>query len=96
VSGTTGERAEVPRELGEFLARVRKHTDLPLAVGFGISRREHVEAVGQVADAVVIGSAIITAIDAAGDRSRAESVREFVEDVTGRTRPGAQQGLPRG
>ncbi len=86
VTGTTGQRSELPPDLAEFIARVRKHTSLPLGVGFGISRREHVEAVGRIADAAVIGSAIIAVIDAAGDRSRADCVREFVEDVTGRTR----------
>jgi tryptophan synthase len=52
-------------------------------VGFGITRREHVEAVGKLADAVVIGSAIISAIDAADGDDRAQRVREFVEDVSG-------------
>jgi tryptophan synthase len=84
VTGTTGQRSDLPPELPEFIARVRKHTDLPLAVGFGISRREHVEAVGRVADAAAIGSAIIATIDAANGKDRAQCVREFVEDVTGR------------
>ncbi|MGK2964675.1 MAG: tryptophan synthase subunit alpha [Tepidiformaceae bacterium] len=88
VTGTTGERDSLPPELGEFIERVRTHTPLPLAVGFGISRRAHVEEVGRFADAAVIGSAIITAIDATGAGSAAERVREFVEDVTGRGRAG--------
>ncbi len=84
VTGTTGQRTDLPPELPEFIARVRRHTDLPLAVGFGITRREHVQAVGLVADAAAIGSAIIATIDAAGGKDRAQCVREFVEDVTGR------------
>jgi len=83
VTGTTGTKNVALDELPEFLARVRRHTDLPLAVGFGITRREHVEAVGKLADAAVIGSAIIATIDAAEESSRATRVREFVEDVTG-------------
>lgn len=84
VTGTTGQRSAMPAELPEFLARVRRHTSLPLAVGFGISTREHVEAVGRIADAAVVGSAIIACIDAAGGNRRAQSVREYVEDVSGR------------
>ncbi len=88
VTGTTGQRTSLPAELPEFIARVRKQTTLPLAVGFGISRREHVEAVGRFADAAVIGSAIIATIDAADEALRAQRVREFVESVTGHTQAG--------
>lgn len=88
VTGTTGQRDHLPEDLGAFIARVRKHTELPLAIGFGISRREHVEQVGRIADGAVIGSAIIATIDAEGTNSPAERVREFVEDVTGRGRAG--------
>lgn len=88
VTGVTGARDELPPELPEFLARVRRHTDLPLAVGFGISRREHVVRLGELADAVVVGSAILAAIDAADAEQRAARVQEYVEDVTGRGRAG--------
>jgi tryptophan synthase len=83
VTGTTGGAHVAVDTLPEFLARIRRHTDLPLAVGFGITKRADVVAVGKVADAAVIGSAIIAAIDATGGASPAERVREFVEDVTG-------------
>lgn len=83
VTGTTGGATVAVDRLPEFLGRIRKHTGLPLAVGFGITKREHVEAVGKVADAAVIGSAIIATIDAAEDDRRAQRVREFVEDVSG-------------
>jgi tryptophan synthase alpha subunit len=88
VTGTTGQRETLPEGLGEFLERVRKHSKLPLAVGFGISTREHVKAVGAMADAAVIGSAIIATIDAADGNRRAQRVREFVEDVTGHEQAG--------
>ena len=48
VTGTTGAKAVQAASLPEFLARVRRHTNLPLAVGFGISTRAHVQAVGRV------------------------------------------------
>lgn len=86
VTGVTGARDTLPPELPEFVARVRRHTSLPLAVGFGISRREHVVRVGELADAVVVGSAILAAIDAADAEHRAARLQEYVEDVTGRRR----------
>jgi len=84
VMGTTGRNNIVAEHLPAFLDRIRAQTNLPLAVGFGISKREHVVSVGKVADAAVIGSAIIATIDASAAQDRARSVREFVEDVTGR------------
>jgi tryptophan synthase alpha chain len=87
LTGVTGARGELPSGLSQFLARVRRHTALPLAVGFGISKREHVEAVaGLGAEAAVIGSAIIDVIDRAPAEEREERVREYVEVVTGRRR----------
>ena len=86
VTGTTGARAGVSEELPEFIARVRRHSDLPLAVGFGVSRPEHIARIGQLCEAAVIGSAIIEAIDHAEPGQEAESVRRYVEVVTGRQR----------
>ena len=86
VTGTTGARAGVSEELLEFIARVRRHTDLPLAVGFGVSRPEHVAMIGQLCEAAVIGSALIDVIDRAPPELRAESLRAYVEVVTGRQR----------
>lgn len=88
VTGTTGQRSSLPADLGAFLARIRRQTNLPLAVGFGISTRAHVKTVGRIADAAVIGSAIIGTIDAADRDHRAQRLREFVEDVTGRHEAG--------
>jgi len=87
LAGVTGARRELSPGLAEFLARVRRHTSLPLAVGFGISRAEHVQAVGRVgADAAVIGSAIIDLIDRTPPDERAQKVREYVEALSvGRT-----------
>ena len=85
VTGVTGARGQLPAGLSKFLARVRGHTSLPLAVGFGISKREHLETVaGLGAEAAVIGSAIINVIDRAPAEEREERVREYVEVVTGR------------
>ena len=47
------------------MERVRGYTDLPVAVGFGLSRPEHIEQVGRYADAAVVGSALVNVIDQA-------------------------------
>jgi tryptophan synthase len=84
MTGTTGRQNVVVDTLPEFLARVRRHTDLPLAVGFGISKREHVEAIGKIADAAIIGTAIIRVVDSAPPGEGAAAVRAYVGEVSGR------------
>lgn len=84
VVGITGVRSEVSAELPEFIARVRSRTDLPLAVGFGISSREHVQAVGQIADAAVIGSAFVQLVGETPRDQRPARVRAYLEEITGR------------
>lgn len=64
--GVTGASSTVNVELPNLVARIRRHTDLPLAVGFGVSNREQFQAVGAHADGVVIGSKIITVLRDAG------------------------------
>jgi tryptophan synthase alpha chain len=64
--GVTGMQASVAERLGEMVAEIRRHTTLPIAVGFGISTPEQGRAVAQAADAVVVGSAIVNQIAAAG------------------------------
>ena len=59
VAGTTGERDRLPEELVAQLDALHKKTDLPLAVGFGVSRPEHVSALRGHADGVIVGSAIV-------------------------------------
>ena len=78
LAGVTGARNELPAYLPTFIGRVRSLTKLPLAVGFGISQPEHVAAVGTIADAAVVGSALIDVIDRSAPAERASAVREFV------------------
>jgi tryptophan synthase len=84
VTGTTGGKTVDSVDLETFIARVRRHTTLPLGVGFGINTRAQADRVREVADAAIVGSAIIATIDAAEKDHRAQRVREFVEDVSGR------------
>jgi len=61
VLGITGERKALPVELAQFVKRVRAQTNKPLAVGFGISTPEQAAAVGEIADGVIVGSALVKA-----------------------------------
>ena len=65
--GVTGERAELPADLAQQVRRLRAVTTKPLCVGFGISRPEHAAVVGQLADGVVVGSAIVRLVEQRGD-----------------------------
>jgi tryptophan synthase alpha chain len=66
-TGVTGERDSLPAELVRDLRRLRRRLDLPLAVGFGISTAEQVAALGEVADAVVVGSSLVRLVETLGD-----------------------------
>jgi tryptophan synthase alpha chain len=59
--GVTGAQQKLASDLSETTARLRKATDLPICVGFGISQPEHARAAAQLADGVVVGSAIVRA-----------------------------------
>lgn len=84
MTGTTGAAQVNEDDLPVFIERIRSKTDKPLGVGFGINTRAQADAVRKVADAAIVGSAIIATIDAAEEHHRAQSVREFVENVSGR------------
>ena len=60
--GVTGMQAKVSGTIGQMTARIRAHTDLPVAVGFGISTPEQARTVAASADAVVVGSAVVNQI----------------------------------
>jgi tryptophan synthase alpha chain len=75
--GVTGTRDEMAPDVDALLARVRRQTELPVAVGFGIARPEHVAAACRHADAAVVGSAIVNLIGETG-RHAPDAVREYV------------------
>ena len=60
--GVTGMQSQVASNLASQVAKIRAHTKLPIAVGFGISTPEQAKAVATVADAVVVGSAVVNQI----------------------------------
>ncbi len=67
VAGVTGARQELPLELDDFIARVRKETEKPLCVGFGISTPQQAAKVAEIADGVIVGSQIIKLLQTGGD-----------------------------
>ena len=81
LTGVTGARRALGADVAEFVGRVRRHTSLPIAVGFGISTPEHVASLRGVADAVVVGSAALEAVSAAQADRRPVALRVFVSSL---------------
>ena len=81
--GVTGARDTVASGAGEFAARIRSLTDLPIALGFGISRPEHVAAVGRWADAAVVGSALVDVIARTANGDLTGEVERYVRWLRG-------------
>jgi tryptophan synthase alpha chain len=77
VTGVTGTRSNLPSELGNFVARVRKVAKQPLCVGFGISTPEQARQVAQIADGVIIGSRIIQLMETDGPAAVGNFVMEL-------------------
>jgi tryptophan synthase alpha chain len=69
VTGITGERDRLPEQLLGQLRRLRQETDLPLCVGFGVSRPEHVHMLREHVDGVIVGSAIVRRLEQVGSKS---------------------------
>jgi tryptophan synthase alpha chain len=80
-AGVTGARNEISAAAEKLVSRVRNFTDLPVAVGFGISRRDQIEATWKFADAAVVGSAIVSEIEKAGTDDTVARIREFVRGL---------------
>ena len=81
LTGVTGARRALASDVGEFVGRVRAHTSLPIAVGFGISAPEHVAAMRGTADGIVVGSAAIDVVTKAAPERRADALRDFVASL---------------
>jgi tryptophan synthase alpha chain len=80
--GVTGEQTSVASSIQERVAAIRRTTDLPIAVGFGISTPDHVREVAKSADAVVVGSAIVKRMaDNGSEPDLAERIAEFVRPL---------------
>jgi tryptophan synthase alpha chain len=80
-TGVTGARKQLTDDAKKLVGRLRKHTKLPIAVGFGISTPEQFAAVGEFADAAAVGSAIVEVIER-NPGKEAESVAQFIIRLT--------------
>jgi tryptophan synthase alpha chain len=79
LTGITGERDTLPPGLGETVARVRSATDVPVAVGFGVSTGAQAAAVADVADGVIVGSRVVRAAGEDGPSGVGKLVAELAE-----------------
>lgn len=85
LTGVTGARQQLATGLSDLVSRIRRYTSLPVLVGIGISRPEHVKAVGSFADGAVVGSALLDAVDRAPRERAIDTAREFVKALKAST-----------
>jgi tryptophan synthase alpha chain len=81
--GITGTQQNVASDAASLVARIRRWTSLPVAVGFGISNAEHFAKVGEFADAAVVGSAIVELIERSTPDSAPGAVARFITSIFG-------------
>ncbi|MGI9317423.1 MAG: tryptophan synthase subunit alpha [bacterium] len=81
IAGITGTRSAAAETVMQDVARIKQHTDLPIAVGFGIKSAEQVKETAKIADAVVVGSALVQRIADGSERS--SSAEQICDDVHG-------------
>jgi tryptophan synthase alpha chain len=82
LTGVTGERSELPPELGELVSGVRGASPSPAAVGFGIGTPQRAAEVGAIADGVIVGTRLVRLVADAPDRAAAvDAVSEFMADA---------------
>ena len=79
--GITGKQQSLTTDAAALVARIRRWTGLPVAVGFGISNAEHVARVAEFADAAVIGSAIVELIERSTPEAAPEAVARFIKGL---------------
>jgi tryptophan synthase alpha chain len=87
-TGVTGEQSNVSASVAPLVERMREVSNLPLAVGFGVSKPEHVAQIGRVAPGVVVGSAIMSLIETYGAAPDLEQrLEQFARDLKGGFEP---------
>lgn len=81
VAGITGERTQLPPDLVDNVGWLREQTDLPICIGFGVSKPEHVKLLAPVADGLIVGSAIVKRVAEAASRPQADVLKEVGDYV---------------
>ena len=82
-TGITGVQQSLTSDAEHLVRRLRRFTQLPIAVGFGISTPEQFAAVGEFADAAVIGSALVATIEQVAPKHAASSIARFIQGLRG-------------
>jgi tryptophan synthase alpha chain len=80
-TGITGTQDLLDSDAALLVKRLRRYTDLPIAVGFGVSNAEHFAAVGEFADAAVIGSALVAIIEKSEPNEAPSSIARFIKGL---------------
>lgn len=83
-TGVTGERSSLAANVEPLCNKLRALTDKPLAVGFGVSKREHVEALSHYADGAVVGSAIMRVVDEHREGAIEQRLEALLSELTGK------------
>jgi tryptophan synthase alpha chain len=85
--GITGTQTSLAADAETLVRRLKQFTDLPIALGFGVSTPQHVEAISHFADAAVIGSAIVGLVEKTPAADAAQAVGDFVRSLRGNNSP---------
>ncbi|HAL49504.1 MAG: tryptophan synthase subunit alpha [SAR202 cluster bacterium] len=83
LAGVTGARSSMSSGVSDLVGRIRRHTDLPVLVGFGVSQREHVEQISEFADGVIVASALLDAVAKSPAGAALDTARQFVRGLKG-------------
>jgi tryptophan synthase alpha chain len=80
-TGITGAQPLLGSDAKQLVERIKKFTSLPVAVGFGVSNAEHVAAIGEFADAAVVGSALVALIESSKPGEAPSSIARFIKGL---------------
>ena len=83
LTGVTSARSTLSRATSGLVERIRQHTELPILVGFGVSRPEHLVEIGTYAEGAVVGSALLDAVDNAPPDGKVDAARDFIHALRG-------------
>ena len=78
--GVTGMRSEIKTDIKSIVETIRKYTDIPVAVGFGISKPEQAEAMARVSDGAIVGSAIVKIVAEHGEHAD-QALFDYVQSM---------------